>query len=259
MTVKHFKPSEIKTSVKVKSFYHAVNNGKPYTGGTWSDTLAAFDEELKKEIDKKKEMKRHYNNDRPCHKCGTMCVMNQIKTNQNNNRGKYFISCPASYGKNDGHTWELVNTLPLKKIAAAKRGSGTSYDSQQFRPLTPGVDGAIAGRLEDKRFVPTGVFPELGGGDGLDHGKANLKAMIESFGGTVTGSISGKTNYVIVGYEPGAKKLEQAKKKSVPTIDRSTLHKILIGEVELPAMPSAEDGKSQPTMKQFVKTEVFDC
>ena len=57
--------------------------------------------------------------------------------------------------------------------------------------------------------------------------------MIESFGGKVTGSISGKTNFVIVGEEPGVKRLEEAKSKGVPTIDRVTLHHILMGEAEL--------------------------
>ena len=83
--------------------------------------------------------------------------------------------------------------------------------------------------------MATGVFPELGGGFGLKLGRDNLKQMIESFGGKVTTGISGKTNYVIVGDEPGEKRLEEAKKKGVPIIDRSTLHKILVGEEELPA------------------------
>ena len=53
-----------------------------------------------------------------------------------------------------------------------------------------------------------GVFPELGGGFGLNLGRDRLKAMIESFDGKVTSSISGKTDYVIVGDEPGEKRLE---------------------------------------------------
>ena len=32
----------------------------------------------------------------------------------------------------------------------------------------------------------TGVFPEVGGGAGLNLGKERVKAMIESFGGRVT-------------------------------------------------------------------------
>jgi hypothetical protein len=34
-------------------------------------------------------------------------------------------------------------------------------------------------------------------------GKDKVKRMVTSFGGRVTGSVSGKTNYLIVGKQPG--------------------------------------------------------
>ena len=37
-----------------------------------------------------------------------------------------------------------------------------------------------------------------GGGGGLNLGKAKLKALIVSFGGRVTSSVSGKTNILVV-------------------------------------------------------------
>ena len=37
--------------------------------------------------------------------------------------------------------------------------------------------------LANKKVVLTGIFPELGGGTGLELGKAKMKALIESFGG----------------------------------------------------------------------------
>jgi len=247
MSVSHFKPTEIKTSEKVMAFYKSVNSGKPYTGGVWSDTIAAFDEDAKQKIQNKKEMRKHYSNVMPCGKCGTMCVVGQVKSTRNNNQGKYFISCPGANGES-GHTWELVNTLPLRK-----RDNVASNGNQAFKFLTPGVGGAIAGRLEDKRFVVTGVFPELGGGFGLKLGRDKMKEMIECFGGKVTGSISGKTNFVIVGDEPGDKRLEQAKSKGVPIIDRTSLHKILVGGGEFPS--SGKDDSQTTSIKSFFKTE----
>ena len=113
MTVKNFKQTEIKTSEKVKAFYAAVKNKKSY-GGTWSDTIEEFDENTRRENDKKREMKQHYNNVTRCSKCGVKCVVNQIKTNKNGNQGKYFISCPDSNGER-GHSWELVSSEPQKK------------------------------------------------------------------------------------------------------------------------------------------------
>ena len=194
MSVRNFKPTEVKISEKVKTFYNNVKSGKPYSGKTWLDTIEEFDKVAKRDIKKLRTMKQHYNNTKPCSKCGKMCVVSQIKTNRNGNAGKFFIACPDNWNGN-GHTWELVNTLPLSNTSTAsgrtntKDGTQTNRNNQKFKLLTPGVDGSIEGRLQDIRFVATGLFPELGGGEGLKIGRDNLKVMIESFGGKVTGSI----------------------------------------------------------------------
>ncbi len=65
--------------------------------------------------------------------------------------------------------------MPLKQHASQANNAA----SQQLKFLTPGVDGAIEGRLKGKRFVVTGVFPEICGGFGLTIGREKLKAMIE--------------------------------------------------------------------------------
>ena len=87
-------------------------------------------------------------------KCGTMCV---VRYNQATRRP--FLTCPAWNGE-PGHTYKPVNTLPLASSNGGSQGSKTSKNSQQFKLLIPGVDGAIKGRLKDARFVATGLFPE---------------------------------------------------------------------------------------------------
>jgi len=67
----------------------------------------------------------------------------------------------------------------------------------------PGGNVTLQTMLSGKRFVLTGVFPEVGGGCGLSMGKEKVKAMIESFGGRVTSAVSGKTDALISGKEPG--------------------------------------------------------
>ena len=57
------------------------------------------------------------------------------------------------------------------------------------------------------------------GGAGLELGKARCRAMIEAFGGRVTSAVSGKTDYLVVGKSPGAKKVSEAIAKGVPTVD----------------------------------------
>jgi hypothetical protein len=74
----------------------------------------------------------------------------------------------------------------------------------------PGVGGCRRGALAGKTVVISGVFPEVGGGAGLSLGKERVKAMVESFGGRVTSAISGKTDCLLIGKEPGFAKVSQA-------------------------------------------------
>ena len=75
------------------------------------------------------------------------------------------------------------------------------------KPGVSGVEGCMAGLT----CVSTGIFPEVGGGSGLNLGKDRVKAMVQSFGGRVTGSVSGKTNILIVGKQPGMSKVSKAR------------------------------------------------
>ena len=82
--------------------------------------------------------------------------------------------------------------------------SGHHAPRTAFIIPVPGKNGnSDSSSLAGKTFVLTGVFPEVGGGSGLSLGKDKVKRMVTSFGGRVTGSVSGKTNYLIVGKQPG--------------------------------------------------------
>ena len=96
----------------------------------------------------------------------------------------------------------------------------------------PGINGAIANVLDQKRFVLTGIFPEVGGGTGLNLGKDRVKAMMESFGGVVTSSVSGKTNYLVVGKEPGGSKVDKARARNLPIVDLKILQTRILGQAE---------------------------
>ena len=73
---------------------------------------------------------------------------------------------------------------------------------------------AIAG----KTFVLTGTLPSMS--------REEAKALIESQGGKVIGSVSNKTNYVVAGREAGAK-LEKAQQLGVTIMNESTLRELL--------------------------------
>jgi len=84
----------------------------------------------------------------------------------------------------------------------------------------PVEDSAASDTLAGSTFVLTGTLPTL---------KRNeAKELIERHGGKVTGSVSRKTSYVVVGDDPGSK-LEKAQSLGVPLLDEQGLLD-LIGE-----------------------------
>lgn len=98
------------------------------------------------------------------------------------------------------------------KSSPAKQEVVVRSSANHFVVPVPGRNGAISNALAGKTVVLTGLFPELGGGAGLNLGKDKAKRMIESFGGRVTGSVSGKTDILLVGKEPGFSKVSKARK-----------------------------------------------
>ncbi|GKY93930.1 hypothetical protein MPSEU_000359900 [Mayamaea pseudoterrestris] len=115
-----------------------------------------------------------------------------------------------------------------QSTAVAKRGT----TKEHFVIPRPGANGALEDVFHDKKFVLTGLFPEVGGGTGLSLGKARVRAMIESFGGVVTSGISGKTDYLVVGKEPGQSKVANARARKLPMVDLKSLQTRILGQAE---------------------------
>ncbi len=99
-------------------------------------------------------------------------------------------------------------------------------------PATPTANkGAREGILTGLRFVLTGVWPFQGSGHGLTLGKERVKQRIEKFGGTVTLSISGLTDALVVGDCPGKKKIMEADKRSLKIITIDQLNDLILGDL----------------------------
>jgi DNA ligase (NAD+) len=77
---------------------------------------------------------------------------------------------------------------------------------------------ASGGALSGKTFVLTGTLPNLS--------REQAAEMIAAAGGKVTGSVSKKTDYVVVGDEPGSK-LIKAEQLGIATLDEQGLRKLL--------------------------------
>ena len=75
----------------------------------------------------------------------------------------------------------------------------------------------VAGRLSGKTLVVTGTLPALT--------RDEARALIESAGGKVSGSVSKKTDYVVAGDEAGSK-LERARELGVAVIDEAQLREL---------------------------------
>lgn len=77
---------------------------------------------------------------------------------------------------------------------------------------------AICGSLSGKAFVLTGTLPVLS--------RDEARAIIEAAGGKVSGSVSGKTHYVVAGEEAGTK-LDKARALGVAVLDEAGLRALL--------------------------------
>jgi DNA ligase (NAD+) len=91
-----------------------------------------------------------------------------------------------------------------KKLIERLRRAGLNFRSALYQPHR--ASGPLAG----KTFVLTGTLPTLK--------REEAAAQIEALGGKVSGSVSKKTDYVVVGEDAGSK-LDKARKLGVTLLD----------------------------------------
>jgi DNA ligase (NAD+) len=101
-----------------------------------------------------------------------------------------------------------------RKLIERLRQAGLNFKSELYQPE------AKAGPLAGKTFVLTGTLPNLK--------RSEAAAKIEALGGTVSGSVSKQTDYVVAGEEAGSK-LDKAQKLGVKIIDEAQLLKLCGG------------------------------
>ena len=104
-----------------------------------------------------------------------------------------------------------------REVVAQLTRPGIGVDLEEEARLPVGEAGRFAGRT----FVLTGTLP------GLTRDEA--KAMIEALGGKVSGSVSGKTDFLVAGDEAGSK-LERARELGVAVIDEQGLRELAGGQ-----------------------------
>ena len=111
---------------------------------------------------------------------------------------------------------EFFDRPESRALVEKLRGAGVRLEEQRQ---------ARGGPLLGKTFVITGTLAALS--------REEAKARIEGLGGKVTNSLSGKTDYLVVGESPGTK-LEKATKLGVATLDEAAFVALLAGPLRTP-------------------------
>ncbi|MBS0485380.1 MAG: NAD-dependent DNA ligase LigA [Proteobacteria bacterium] len=106
----------------------------------------------------------------------------------------------------EAHNREVIEQL---------RACGVHWDEHEEKPVL----AAAAAPLSGKTFVLTGTLPTMS--------REEAKERIEALGGKVSGSVSKKTDYVVVGTDPGSK-YDKAVSLGVTILDETALSEMLV-------------------------------
>ena len=98
-----------------------------------------------------------------------------------------------------------------RELIAGLKAAGVEMTAEKKQRTT---------QLAGMTLVLTGTLPNLS--------REDAKALIESAGGKVSGSVSKKTSYLVAGEEAGTK-LEKARELNVPVLDEAGLRALLAG------------------------------
>jgi len=124
---------------------------------------------------------------------------------------------------------QQIEGMGPSKASAIVKWFRTPYNQRLIEKLRaagvrlhaePSEQRQLSQALAGQTFVITGTLPTLR--------RNEAQVLIERHGGKVTGSVSRKTSYVVVGEDPGSK-LDKARELAVPLLDESGLL-ALIGE-----------------------------
>ena len=112
---------------------------------------------------------------------------------------------------------ETLDEPRNKELIEDLRSAGLQME-QDRRSVSGSAGGPQDGPLKGQTFVLTGTLP------GMSRDEATER--ITAAGGKVTGSVSGKTDYVVAGADPGSK-VDKARELDRPVIDEAELERLL--------------------------------
>ena len=117
---------------------------------------------------------------------------------------------------------ETIATANTDLTEASQEVTIPEEDKPTF--VVPKVTKKNRYKLKGQTFVSTGIFPELGGGAGINIGKERLRQMVKSFGGIYKDHMSKKhTTFLIEGKNKGKEKSQKAYDWKIP---KMSLHEL---------------------------------
>ncbi|KAJ2080222.1 DNA replication factor C complex subunit Rfc1 [Coemansia sp. RSA 988] len=125
---------------------------------------------------------------------------------------------------------ELENVAP-KHFFRAPKHAATSSGSME---LPDGAPQCLSGL----KFVATGDF--------TDFSRDGITDLIKAFGGQVTGTVSGKTSYLVVGTDPGSTKIKKAKANGTRCLHEEDLLNLIRRSKKDEFTPESEEAISKP-------------
>jgi DNA ligase (NAD+) len=104
---------------------------------------------------------------------------------------------------------------PHNQALIHKLGAAGVNMTTHLPPVSAAAEGVLAGKV----FVVTGTLPTMS--------REEAEAAIEEHGGKVSGSVSKKTSYILVGADAGSK-LEKARQLGVQELSEEDFRKIIM-------------------------------
>ncbi|TVY54435.1 DNA ligase, partial [Lachnellula suecica] len=110
-------------------------------------------------------------------------------------------------------------TKPVAEQRAANASKPAKTADGDLPDNVKALMASTSDKLDGFIFVVTGVPPTLG--------RKNAEKLVQVHGAKLGKSITGKTNYVVVGNDAGPKKLEQIESLGIKTLDEDELIEML--------------------------------